>query len=590
MNYYSDNKEWQWLFKNALHWEKILPLYYPTYPTEDGHKGPAEIKQFLEELLSTTGDWCANVIEPRAQQLDLEGAGRIENGKTIPGPILTQLYKEASEMGAFGLTLPKKYGGMDVPISSGLLMLGQLGRACMASSVQVAFFSCVAEMIHRFGDKADQDNYIPRIIRGEISGSMNLTEPGCGSDLGSLKTSATPRPDGTYLLNGTKTFITNAGGGVGLVLARIKGAPEGLDGVSMFLVDQTTHKNGLNFRVTKNEEKIGLHGSFTCEVVYEDTIGKLIGGANKGFMTMLHLMNEARIAVAMQALGGIENCLQYARAYAEERQAFGRPIAELPLLKRNLQDYETERDAIRALMVDTISHFDIYQRLDLKKRHTGDLTNAEKEMHDDALLWTRKRTPLVKYYACEALVNLSQRAIQVFGGYGLMKEYKIERIHRDAFGPLLYEGTSQIQALMALKDVVKYAIKDPKTFFSNIFYKHPTLEFLSGSNDWTYEFKSTHYKFKKKMLGLLFTTLKPGTGEMFNPKSWMKMDEEKIGGLMVHAETLCQALSYMETLRVLAEHANIDKERADLFFRYHRLVTPRLEGIYSDWEIRTQNA
>ena len=589
MNYYSDSKEWQWLFKHALYWDKILPLYYPTYPTDDGHKGPADIKQFLEELLSTTGDWCANVIEPRAAQLDVEGAGTLENGKTIPGPILSQLYKEASEMGAFGLTLPKKYGGMDVPISIGLMMLGQLGRACMASSSQVAFFGCVAEMIHRFGEKADQDNYIPRILRGELSGSMNLTEPGSGSDLGSLKTTATPQSDGTYLINGTKTFITNAGGGVGLVLARIKGAPEGLEGVSMFLVDQNADKNKLNYRVTKNEEKIGMHGSFTCEVVYEDSVGKLIGGANKGFLTMLHLMNEARIAVGMQALGGIENCLQYARAYAEDRHAFGRPIAELPLLKRNLEDYETERDAIRAMLVDTLSHFDIYQRLDLKKRHTGDLTSAEKELHDDALLWTRKRTPLVKYYACEALVNLSQRAIQVLGGYGLMKEYKIERIHRDSFGPLLYEGTSQIQALMALKDVVKYAIKDPKTFFSNIFYKHPTLEFLSGSNDWTYEFKSTHYKFKKKMLGLLFTTLKPGTGEMFNPKSWMKMDEEKIGGLMVHAETLCQALSYMETLRVLTEHANIDKARADLFFRYSRLVTPRLEAIYSDWEIRTQN-
>ncbi|MEK6624399.1 MAG: acyl-CoA dehydrogenase family protein, partial [Bdellovibrionota bacterium] len=269
MNYYSDSKEWQWLFKNALYWDKILPLYYPTYPTDDGHKGPADIKQFLEELLSTTGDWCANVIEPRAAQLDVEGAGTLENGKTIPGPILSQLYKEASEMGAFGLTLPKKYGGMDVPISIGLMMLGQLGRACMASSSQVAFFGCVADMIHRFGEKVDQDNYIPRILRGELSGSMNLTEPGSGSDLGSLKTTATPQSDGTYLINGTKTFITNAGGGVGLVLARIKGAPEGLEGVSMFLVDQNADKNKLNYRVTKNEEKIGMHGSFTCEVVYE---------------------------------------------------------------------------------------------------------------------------------------------------------------------------------------------------------------------------------------------------------------------------------------------------------------------------------
>jgi len=588
MNYYSDSSEWKWLFKNAIHWNKIIPLYYPNFPTEDGHKGPEDIKQFLEDLLNTTGDWCANVIAPLAGNLDIQGAGNLENGKTVPGEILTQLYKECAEMGAFGLTLPKKYGGMEVPVSSGLIMLGQLGRACMASSVQLAFFSSIAEMIHRFGDHQDQDEYVPAIISGELSGSMNLTEPGCGSDLGSLKTTATPQTDGTYLLNGTKVFITNGGGGVGLVLARIKGAPEGLDGISMFLVDQRKYKNGLNFRVTKNEEKMGLHGSFTCEIVYENSVAKLVGKENHGFKYMLHLMNEARIAVGIQALGGIESCLAAARKYAEERHAFGRPIAELPLLKRNLQDYETERDALRAMIADTISHFDIYQKLDLKKRHTGDLTKAEEELYEDALLWTRKRTPLVKYYACETFTLLSQRAIQVLGGYGFMQEYGLERIHRDSFAPLLYEGTSQIQALMALKDVMKYAIKDPKTFFSNIFYKHPTLEFLSGSNDWTYEFKSMHYKFKKKLLGLMFTTLKPDTAaDMFNPKSWMKMDEEKISGLMIHAETICQALAYMETLRVLAEHSNIDKARADLFFRFAKLIAPRMEAIYTDWEVRT---
>lgn len=591
-NFFSDDKEWQWLFDNALCWEKILPLYYPEFPTEDGLNTPEEVKAFLKELAETTGEWCAETVAPRAEKLDREGAGTLKGGRTYPGECLSQFYKETAELGGFGLCVNRKYGGMEVPISLGMMMLEQISRADMACSVQVGFFGSIADMIERFCDKTFQEKYIPRIIAGEISGSMCLTEPGCGSDLGNIKTSAKPNGDRTYLLNGTKIFISNGGGGLGFVLARIDGAPEGLDGISMFFVDMDDKKPGaaegeLNFKVGKVEEKMGIHGSFTCEVVYENTLGHLVGEENTGFKMMLHLMNEARIGTSLQALGGIEAALGYAMEYSKERKAFGKPIGELPLLKRNLSDFCTERDALRCLLIDTLSHYDIYQRLDLKLRHNGELSEEDQKLFEDAKLWTRKRTPLVKYYATETCTLLTQRAIQVLGGFGMMSEYPVERFHRDSFAPLLYEGTSQIQSLMALKDVVKYAVKDPKTFFSNIFYKHPTLELLNKSNEWTWEFKSTHYRFKKKMLGLLFETLKPESEKMFNIKNWMDIDEDKVGDLMIHAETLCQALSYMETLRVLCEHANKDSERADLFHRYKILITPRLEAIYSDWKERS---
>ena len=301
---------------------------------------------------------------------------------------------------------------------------------------------------------------------------------------------------------------------------------------------------------------MGLHGSFTTLVVYENTEGVLVGKEGEGFKLMLHLMNEARIAVGFQALGVMEASLAYARKYAEERIQFGKPIAQLPLLARNMEDYEVERDAIRALLVDTASHYDIFQKLDMKKRKTGDLTAEEKCMYDDAVLWTRKRTPLVKYYACEAATNLSQRGIQILGGYGFIKEYPQERYHRDSFGPLLYEGTSQIQALMALKDVVKYAIKDPSKFFTNIIDKHPASEFLGKGNEWSRQYKSAHYRFKKKMMGLLIGCLNPGASKLLDFKAWA--DPENVNDLMIHAETLTQALSYMETLRVLCDHANKD--------------------------------
>jgi alkylation response protein AidB-like acyl-CoA dehydrogenase len=228
-----------------------------------------------------------------------------------------------------------------------------------------------------------------------------------------------------------------------------------------------------NYKITKIEEKMGMHGSVTCEVVYDNTVGILVGGENDGFKLMLHLMNEARISVGLQGLGGIEASVGAAVEYAATRKQFGKPLNELPLMKRNLRDWETERDAFRVLMVDTLSHFDISSHLHLKKLHTGDLNEKEDALYRKASKVVRRRTPLVKYYGAEANATLSQKAIQAFGGYGFMQEYDVERLHRDSFGALLYEGTSQIQALMAMKDFVKVLIKKPGKFLQSLMASHP---------------------------------------------------------------------------------------------------------------------
>lgn len=588
MNYYSDESEWKWLFKHSIDWEKLIPMYYPQFPTEDGFNSKEEVLAFLEELLSSTGEWSANAIYERAPRLDKEGAGTIEDGKTIPSEALTELYNEAKELELFGLPLPRKFGGMEIPMSINFIINAQIARACISSCTQLAFFTSIADMIHRFCPENFQEKYIPQIIAGDLSGSMNLTEPGAGSDVGAVKTMATKQEDGSYLLNGTKTFITNGGGGVGFILARIKGAPEGLEGISMFFAEQEIENEKgekvANYYVSKNEEKMGLHGSFTCEVVYENSKAYLVGEENKGFKYMLHLMNEARIAVGFQGLGAIESSLGYAKQYAQERVQFGQPIGELPLLKRNIEDYETERDAIRAMAMDTISYFDISQKLDAKKQHGEKLTREEKKLHKTSTMWVRKRVPLLKYYSCEAAVTLTQRAIQILGGYGFMQEYPVERIHRDSFAPLIYEGTSQIQALMALKDMVKYAMKDSLKFFVELFTHHPIVNLISAKNKTTKRYKNVYYRFKKKSTKIIVKTLWPGFSQMFNPKNWQDM--EKVNKLMTHAETLCQALSYVETLAVLCKHANKDESRVALFDKYYYLILPRLEAIYKDWCIR----
>lgn len=592
MNYYQDAPEWKYLFRNAIDWDTILPLYYPTYPTANGFNNKEELLAFFEQILEATGKWSGETLKERAKELDEVGCAKaLPDGSVELFEPIKKTYAEAKQLEVFGACVDEKYGGLGLPIAVGMFLFEQTARACISTSTQIGFYTSIADMIERFCDEETKTRLLPQIIRGEISGSMCLTEPDAGSDVGALRTSAEKQTDGTYLLNGTKVFITNGGGGLGFILARIKGAPEGLSGISLFLSEEKLHGKQ-NYRVTKVEEKMGMHGSMTCEVVYENTVARLVGKENEGFKIMLHLMNEARISVGLQSIGGIEAGLDAAKAYTEIRKQFGKRIIDLPLFKRNFQDWETEQDGFRALMADTISSFDIFQRLDLKERHTHDLTDEEKKLFKHHHEIVRARTPLVKYTGSETYGVLSTKAIQSFGGYGYMKEYEVERIHRDCFGSLLYEGTSQIQALMAMKDYVKKVMKNPSKFVQGMVAAHP-LGTLIEKNEFKKAYGNLQYDFQKNFGGLILRCFKPEAGlienltqiNSFLSKEYWQ-DSDKLEKLMIHAETLCQSLSMLETIKVLGKHAGRDASRKDLFKRFVILSKPRFEAIYQDWELR----
>ena len=593
MNYFTDSPEWKYLFRNAIQWDEILPLYYPSFPTSSGFQSKEDLLQFFEQLLETTGEWTGSTLRSRAKILDETGCATLNpDGSVTLTDAIRETYSEAGKMELFGTCLPEEFGGMGIPIAVMMFSFEQIARACVSTSTQLGFFTSMADMVERFCDEETRKRIIPKVIRGEISGSMCLTEPGAGSDVGALRTRASLQPDGSYLLNGTKCFITNAGGGFGFVLARIDGAPEGLAGISLFLTEEK-HEGRQNYRVTKIEEKMGMHGSMTCEVVYENTVARLIGEPNEGFKIMLYLMNEARISVGLQSIGGIEAALERAREYAGVRSQFGKTLLELPLFKRNLEDWETEQDAFRAFMADTISSFDIFQRLDLKQRHSGMLTESESKLFKKHSEIVRARTPLVKYAGAELYATLSIKAIQAFGGYGYMKEYEVERIHRDCFGALLYEGTSQIQSLMALKDYIKKIMKNPTRFVQSMMASHP-IGNLMNRNEYQKTYVQLQYEFQKSFASLILSCFSPGTGlleklthlnDFFNREFWQ--DSEKLERVMTHAETLCQALSTLEIVKVLGTQAERDASRKPLFQRYLKLALPRLRAIYQDWELRS---
>ncbi|MBF0299025.1 MAG: acyl-CoA dehydrogenase family protein [Oligoflexia bacterium] len=588
MNYYDDSKEWKYLFRNAIDWDQLIPLYHKEFPTSDGIKDKEELIHIYEELLSTIADWAGSSVAERAKDLDLQGAGIVKDGRTINGELLNKFYAEAKNLGIFGTHIGSEYGGLNLPAVIATMTYVFVSRACISSSTQLSFFVTMADMIERFCDEDLKKKFIPKIINGEISGAMCLTESDAGSDIGSIKTTATKRQDGRYLLNGSKCFITNGGGGLGFVLARIKDAPQGLQGISLFFVEQEiTNDKGesiLNYRVTKNEEKIGLHGSFTCEIVYENSVARLVGEENKGLQIMFYLMNEARLGVGLQSLGGMEASVHLMREYASTRVQFSKILIELPLYKKILEDLEIECSAYRAFLVDTMWIYDVFQKLDMKKRvPTNSLTEDEEKLFNNVSKVIRKRTPLVKYYGAEAFSAISTKALQGFGGYGLMKDYPIERIHRDSFAPLLYEGTSQIQALMALKDLIKNILKNPSLNFFKMISGDPIKKFKE-KNPIRKKFLTIQSEFKSNLAKLVLYTLKPvSLNKIFDIKSWS--DEKKIEILMTHAETICQSLSYLETLKVLATHAEKDFSRENLFNGYCKIIIPRLAYIYSSWKM-----
>ncbi|HXH74176.1 MAG TPA: acyl-CoA dehydrogenase family protein [Bacteriovoracaceae bacterium] len=244
---------------------------------------------------------------------------------------------------------------------------------------------------------------------------------------------------------------------------------------------------------------------------------------------------------------------------------------DLPLYKHNFDQLKIEADAYRAFFVDTLNSFEVYYRHEK-------LEDRDEKLFDEASCIIRRRTPLIKYYGAELAVTISQKSIQALGGQGFMDEHSVEQWHRDSFGPLLYEGTSQIQALMAMKDLVKGIAKNPYCYFKSL------LSSKIGLSKEEKEVKEWQFQLKKKFGSLIFKSLKPKNISGYAIKAnWFS--EEKNEKLMIHAETICQGLAYLETMEVLALHTRIDIERKTLFWNYQKLVTPRFLQIFETWKV-----
>ncbi|MBM4316870.1 MAG: acyl-CoA dehydrogenase [Deltaproteobacteria bacterium] len=405
-------------------------------------KSPSEAMDFYHGVLEELGKLAAAVIRPQAHTVDITGA-ELKNGEVFLPKELEDNILKLKELGVFSGVASRAHQGFNLPEAVQSMALEILAHACPNTALTVACYAMVP-FVETWGTEEQKQRIIPKLISLEWKSSMALTEPNAGSDLGQLRTFARREGD-QYVINGSKIFITGGSGDMTFALVRTAPESKGLDGLSVLIVPRKIDGKD-NYRVTKIEEKICLHASPTCEIVFENSLGELLGPEGEGFKVMLDLMNDARLAMAALATGIAAASLEEAKNYASQRVTMGKPIRQHPMIADMLYEMELEITAMRALVNEASMAFD-WMRIAQKK---GDNTLF--------LKWRkryRRLTPLCKYYCCEKAITISRNALQIFGGYGVCKDYPVERLLRETIIYPIYEGTSQIQSLMVLKDTLK---------------------------------------------------------------------------------------------------------------------------------------
>ena len=431
-NFFTDNENIKFLFE-SLDLEKIARLKEPDITDTD------EVIEGYAKVLELTGDIAANFIAPRAPEIDKEG-NIYKDGKVIRGKNIAACIDVLAKADLMGFTLPRRFGGLNLPTTIYTIAIDLVSRAD-ASLMNIFGLQGIAETINAFASEEIKKKYLPPFTSGEYTGAMALTEPDAGSDLQKIRLKAEQDAKGKWRLNGVKRFITNGCGEILLVLARSELKEEGGLGLSLFLCEQ-----GEGVRIRRIEDKLGIHGSPTCEIEFNNAPCLIIGERRRGLLTyVMALMNGARIGIAAQAIGIAQASFEVAKDFAGTRKQFGTEIKNIPAVAEMLLDMEVRLEAARALTYETSYIVDTYQGL---------AEQNQPDLRQEVKLYSRLAgflTPCAKYYASEMSNEVSSNAIQVLGGSGYMKDYDAERLFRDSRITNIYEGTSQLQVVAAVR-------------------------------------------------------------------------------------------------------------------------------------------
>ena len=467
-NYFTDNEDIQF-YLNDPRLKDIFKLREKGYT--ENHAYPFAPENFEDALdnchrvLSLVGQLSAEILAPAATDVDRHGC-TLKNNVVSYAPGTQEALKRFAQADLFGFTLPRKYGGLNFPFTVYVMAVEIVSRAD-ASFMNLYGLQEIAETINQFASPELKEQYLPKMASGQFSGAMVLTEPEAGSDLQAIRLRATyDEKKGCWLLNGVKHFISNGCGDILLVFARSEENIPGGRGLSLFLYEKDE-----NLVVRRLEDKLGIHGSPTCELQFKNCRAHLIGKRKRGLTSyFVPLMNGARIGIGAQSIGIAQEAYQYALKYAKQRIQFGKSIIEFPPVLEMLTNMRVQIEAARSLLYESSIIADMQHAYTLYGANDKETTVKIKELTRLAGLLT----PMVKYYASEMCNKVTYDAIQIFGGPGYMRDHEVERLYRDARITTIYEGTSQLQIIAAMGGITsglffkllskKMSIRFPESF------------------------------------------------------------------------------------------------------------------------------
>ncbi len=448
-NYYTDHPEIAFHLEHPQ-MKRLVELREKNY--EDAQKGidyaPVDFEDTIENyrrILEITGDVAANVIEPNSESVDLEGP-HLENNRMVYASKTKENLDVTRKAGLYGVSMPRRYGGLNLP-SVVFSMMSEIISASDAGFQNIWSLQSCIDTLYEFGSEEQRQKYIPRICAGETM-SMDLTEPDAGSDLQRVMLKATfDEKENCWRLNGVKRFITNGDSDIHLVLARSEEGTKDGRGLSMFIYDK---RNG-GVDVRHIEHKLGIHGSPTCELTYKNAKAELCGDRKMGLIKyVMALMNGARLGIAAQSVGVEQEAYNEGLAYARERAQFGQKIIQFPAVYDMLSRMKAKLDAGRSLLYQTARYVDLYKSLEDIQRDRKLTPEERTEMKTYSRL-ADAFTPIAKGMNSEYASQNAYDAISIHGGSGFIMEYKSQRLYRDARIFSIYEGTTQLQVVAAVR-------------------------------------------------------------------------------------------------------------------------------------------
>ena len=495
-NYFKDNPDLQFYIDQWINWDAIFEVTERFGYAKDSLNSKAEAVEFYRDILELVGQFVGDEIAPHSSQIDREGVSLVD-GEVVFPERLESIFEGLKALELHGMNLPRELGGQNCPMLLYMIQMELFTRADTSVTTHYGFHGGIAMALLLFSIREGTTTYNPEtgeiletrfadaieeIRTGNAWGSMDITEPDAGSDMAKLRCIGELDADGNWHVTGQKIFITSGHGKYHFVIARTE-KPETSDnpmavlqGLSFFLVPAfTDDADGNRVRtvtVDRLEEKMGHHGSATCAVSFDKSPAMLIGQRGEGFKYMLTLMNNARVGVGFECLGLCESAYRIARDYAAERPSMGKTIDRHEMIADYLDEMQSDIEGIRALAMEAGT----LEELAARTEQLCDAGVMDTILKDDSRAQSHRRqlkkrrqlarryTPLLKYVAAEKAVDHARRAVQILGGVGYTKEYPAEQLMRDATVMPIYEGTSQIQSLMAMKDTMGAIIKNPQTF------------------------------------------------------------------------------------------------------------------------------